>query len=54
MSGLLALVPLGLAAALWYALYRVNRRRGWFRPGELIFWDAIALILITLTWLRWF
>jgi hypothetical protein len=35
-SGLLAFVPLGLAAALWYALHRVNRRRGWFRPGELI------------------
>jgi ABC-type sugar transport system ATPase subunit len=53
-SGLLAFVPLGLAAALWYALHRVNRRRGWFRPGELIFWDAIALILITLAWLHWF
>lgn len=54
MNALLAIVPVGLAALLWYGLYRLNRRRGWFRIGELIFWDAILLILVYLAWLRWF
>lgn len=54
MSGLLAVVPLGLAAVLWFVLHRLNRRRRWFRLGELVFWDAIGLILIYLIWLRWF
>lgn len=48
------LVPLAGAAVLCYALYRLNRTGRWFRLGELIFWDAIALILIFLLWLRWF
>ena len=54
MSIVLGLVPLGLSAALWTALHMVNRRTGWFRTGELIFWDAILLILVYLVWLRWF
>ncbi len=54
MSALLGLVPLGVAALGWYGLYRVNRSRGWFRIGELIFWDAILLVLVYLIWLRWF
>ncbi len=54
MSGLIALVPVGLAALCWVALHRINRRLAWFRIGELIFWDVILLILITLAWLRWF
>jgi hypothetical protein len=47
-------VPLGIAALGWLALHRVNRRRGWLRTGEVIFWDAILLVLIFLAWLRWF
>lgn len=54
MNGLIALAPIGFAAVFWFALHRFNRPRGWFRIGELIFWDAIALILIYLAWLRWF
>jgi hypothetical protein len=53
-SPLLHLVPLAIAALGWAALHRVNRRRGWFRMGEVIFWDAILLVLIFLAWLRWF
>jgi hypothetical protein len=47
-------VPLGLAAILWLAFWRINRSRGWFSVGEVIFWDLIILILIQLIWLRWF
>ena len=54
MSPLLHLVPLGIAALGWLALHQVNRRRGWFRIGEVLFWDAILLVLIFLVWLRWF
>ncbi len=50
----LAMVPISLAGALWYGLHRLNRTRGWFRVGELVFWDVIALIVIYLLWLRWF
>ncbi len=54
MSVLLGLLPVGIAALGWYGLYRVNLRKGWFRIGELIFWDAIGLVLVYLLWLRWF
>ena len=54
MSALLNLVPLGLSVALCSALHLVNRRTGWFRIGEMIFWDVILLILVFLVWLRWF
>jgi hypothetical protein len=53
MSALSPLSALAFAAALWIALHRVNRRRGWFRTGELLFWDAIILIVVGLASLRW-
>jgi hypothetical protein len=53
-SPLVHLVPLGIAALGWFALHHLNRRRGWFRIGEVIFWDAIVLVLVFLVWLRWF
>jgi hypothetical protein len=48
------LVPVGIAAALWYALHRLNHATGWLRTGEVIFWDAILLVAVFLVWLRWF
>ena len=51
---LLGFIPLILAAVVWLAFWRVNRRRDWFTIGEVIFWDVIVLIVIQLTWLRWF
>lgn len=54
MSIVVALVPVGLAVTVWYALYRVNVKRGWLRTGELIFWDAVILVVIYLVWLRWY
>ena len=47
-------IPLGIALALWLVLARANRTSGWFRTGELVFWDAILLIVVFLVWLRWF
>jgi len=47
-------VPPVLAAIFWFGLWRLNRTRGWFTVGELIFWDVVALIVIQLIWLRWF
>ena len=54
METLLSGVPIVIALVLWLVLHRLNRRFGWFRIGELIFWDAIVLILVYLVWLRWF
>ncbi|MDH3318020.1 MAG: hypothetical protein OER43_19965 [Gammaproteobacteria bacterium] len=54
MNLLLGLVPVGIAVALCVGLHRLNRGRGWFRIGELIFWDAIILVIVYLIWLRWF
>lgn len=54
MTGWIHLVPLGVAAAFWYVIYRVNRRFRWFRVGELIFWDVVLLIVLFLLWLIWF
>ena len=54
MNFVLGIVPVAVAVVLWFALYRLNRRRGWFRIGELIFWDAIILVIVYLVWLRWF
>jgi hypothetical protein len=48
------LIPLALAALAWWALHRANRPHGWFRLGELLFWDAVILVLVFLVWLRWF
>jgi hypothetical protein len=50
----LAFMPVGIAAVLWWLLWRVNRDRRWFSVGELVFWDVILLILVQLVWLRWF
>lgn len=47
-------VPLILAAIFWLGFWQINRTKGWFTVGEMIFWDVIALILIQLVWLRWF
>lgn len=54
MSALLHVVPLVVAALGSLALHRLNRPKRWFRTGELIFWDAIFLVLVFLIWLRWF
>lgn len=54
MSALLGLAPVVIAGAGAYALHRLNRHKQWFRLGELIFWDAILLVLVYLLWLRWF
>jgi hypothetical protein len=48
------LIPVGIAAALWYLLARLNRATGWLRTGELVFWDAILVVVDFLFWLRWF
>jgi hypothetical protein len=47
------LIPLGIAVLAWIVLHAANRRLRWFRLGELLFWDAMLLILIQLTWLGW-
>lgn len=54
MTGILPFVPIAIAGLGWYGLYRFNRRVRWFRVGELIFWDAIVLVLVYLFWLVWF
>ena len=54
MSPWLHLIPLALSAVGWYGLDRINQRLGWLRRGELIFWDAILLVVVFLVWLRWF
>jgi hypothetical protein len=54
MSALIHLVPLGIAGILWFALHRANKPRQWLRVGELIFWDAVLLIVVFLVWLIWF
>jgi len=52
-SPLLYLVSLALAALGWVALARLNRVVVWFRPGEVILWDAVLLVVVFLVWLRW-
>lgn len=54
MTWLTGLAPVAIAALGWYGVHAVNRRRRWFRTGEVIFWDAILLVLAYLAWLRWF
>jgi hypothetical protein len=53
-SPLVHLVPLALATCGCLGLHRLNRRRGWFRIGELMFWDSIVLVVTFLVWLHWF
>jgi hypothetical protein len=47
-------IPIGSSVALWYLVSRLNRATGWFRTGEIVFWDAILVIVVFLVWLRWF
>ncbi len=54
MSRVIHLVPLVVAILPWFALHRLNRSKRWFRIGELIFWDAIILVIAYLIWLHWF
>jgi hypothetical protein len=54
MSPIIHLIPVAFSGLGWYLLYLLNRRKGWFRIGELIFWDAIILILVFLVWLMRF
>lgn len=54
MSAAVHLVPLALAAGGWYGLHRINARYRWFRIGEVIFWDAVLLVIVFLIWLKWF
>jgi hypothetical protein len=51
---MLHVIPLIMAALGWYGFARINRGKGWFRLGEMIFWDAVFLVLVFLVWLRWF
>jgi hypothetical protein len=51
---LLAFAPVVIAAVLWAGLWRINRDQRFLSIGEVIFWDAILLILVQLVWLRWF
>jgi hypothetical protein len=53
-SGFVHLVPLAIAAAFGVLLHKANRSRQWLRLGELIFWDAVLLIVVFLVWLIWF
>ena len=48
------LIPIGISAVLWYLVSRLGRATGWFRTGEIVFWDAILLVAVFLVWLRWF
>ncbi len=54
MISIVHIVPIVVAAFFWYLLNALNRRKGWFRIGEIIFWDVIILIIVFLIWLRWF
>ena len=54
MSPIFHLIPVAIAGLGWYLLNLLNQRKGWFRIGEIIFWDAIILILVFLVWLIWF
>jgi len=47
-------IPFVVAAVFWIGVSRINRRTRWLRLGEVIFWDAILLILVFLLWLKWF
>lgn len=51
MSGAVYLLPLALSAVGWWGLNRLNKRTGWFRIGEIIFWNCILTIIVFLIWL---
>ena len=44
-------IGLAAAALVWRLFYVFNKSRRWFSTGELIFWDAIALVILQLVWL---
>jgi len=54
MTVLLGLVPVAIAGVGWWGIWRLNRHYGFFRIGEVIFWDSVLLVLVYLAWLRWF
>ncbi len=54
MNSAIHLIPVALSGICWYLVYLLNQRKGWFRIGEVIFWDAIILIIIFLVWLMKF
>jgi len=54
MNWLLNFVPFAIAALIWWGLAFISRRMNMMRIGELIFWDAIILVIVYLIWLRWF
>ncbi len=54
MSVLVGLVPVAIAAGLWWGVARLNRRVRWLRTGDIVFWDAVLLVAVYLVWLRWF
>ena len=54
MSWFAPFVPLAAAILFGWWFWRFNRPRGWFTTGELIFWNAILLIVLQLVWLIWF
>ncbi|MCG8419527.1 MAG: hypothetical protein MJE77_16475 [Proteobacteria bacterium] len=54
MTPLIHLIPLAISALGWCVFGQLNRRMGWFRRGEVIFWDAIFLVVVFLIWLRWY
>jgi len=47
------LATLAVTAALCYGLHSLNRVKGWFRIGELVFWYVIILIVVGLVSLQW-
>ena len=47
-------IPVLISALIWYGVHLLNRRTGWLRIGEVIFWDVIILIVVFLVWLQWF
>ena len=54
MIGLIPFVPLAAAVLFGWWFWRFNRRRRWFKVGELIFCDVIFLVVLQLVWLMWF
>ena len=54
MSVLIPFVPLAAVILFSWWFWGVNKRRGWFTAGELLFWDVIVLVIFQLAWLIWF
>jgi hypothetical protein len=54
MNPAIHLIPVLISTFIWYGIHLINRRKGWFRIGEVIFWDVIVLIIVFLVWLQWF